>query len=144
MTRPPKYAALQQTVPTEPKIAESDRKVLARLVSRYGRKMITALAQEIPPPGRRGRPSRGLLPYYERMHLAHWFEDGIAERREAGSRTPVQDTEHELYNLLFDREQQRQDGHFERWRKSTKKKRLIGQRELRELRELRQRFGRAR
>jgi hypothetical protein len=64
------------------------------------------------------------------MDLAICFEDLVDQHRKAGSRNPIADAEHELFEFEFSKEKQRQSGLFQRWQKNIKKKRLRGQREL--------------
>jgi hypothetical protein len=64
------------------------------------------------------------------MHLADLFDEWAEEFRRTGSRTPIKEAEHALYEMIFDDEQKRQPDHFKRWQKTTKKKRLQGRRDL--------------
>ena len=75
-----------------------------------------------------GRPSRGLLPYYERMNLADWIEEQAEEHRKNGSRKPIMAAEIDLYELMFSGEERPPD--LLKFRKNLKKKRLQGRRDL--------------
>lgn len=127
MRRRPKYADVSPR--QEPLISERHRRLLARLVGMYGPDVIASEANKIEAP-RVGRRPRGNLPIFEDMALARWFEDVVGEYQEAGSRKPVFEAELDLYHISFDEVEQRKSGHFERWRKTTKKKRLRGRRML--------------
>jgi hypothetical protein len=109
-------------------LSDQDGKLFARLLRKYG--WDTLAANKNMPLRSPGRPKRGHLPLHEAMHFAQCFEGVIAERREAGSKKPVRDAEIEMYNVIFSDEERRQPGHFERWRRTVKNKRLWGQREL--------------
>ena len=99
--RGPKYD-FKQTQPAELRqtLSESDTKEVARLVHKYGRDFIAAAAQKVPLRGP-GRPSRGFLPYYERMALADEIEELAEEHRQAGSRKPYTDAEIDFYELEY-------------------------------------------
>jgi hypothetical protein len=101
---------------------------LARLVYRYGPDAVSAAVAKVPPKRPRGRPPRGNLPQYENAHLAQCIDELAEEFRQHKSRTPIGDAEHALYEMIFTKEQQREDGHFVRWQKNIKKKRLDGRR----------------
>jgi hypothetical protein len=118
-----------------PELSESDARTIARMIRKYGREVVIVAVGQIPPSGKRGRPSLGMLTYYEAMHLAQWFEEATDEYRSAGSRKPIRDAEIELYQMIVEEQQQRQSGYFERWRLNIKKKRLLGSHYLSELRE---------
>jgi hypothetical protein len=127
--RGPKYD-LKQTQPAQLSLSASDTKELTRLVRKYGRAVVATAAGTVllrAP----GRPSRGLLPYYERMHLAEWIEEQAEEHRQAGSRKPYTDAEIDLYDLQFSGEEESPD--FQKWRKTIKKRRQQGRRELHQL-----------
>jgi hypothetical protein len=126
--RGPKYD-LKQTQPAELRssLLASDAKELARLVRKYGREPIAAAAHEVPLRGR-GRPTRGLLPDYERMHLADWIEEQAEEHRLAGHRAPYKRAVNDLYDLLYGGG--RQDRDPEKFAKTIKKKYLQGRRDL--------------
>jgi hypothetical protein len=109
--------------------SDRDNKKLASLIRKYGRKRVADALTMIVPRSR-GRPPRGLLPYFERMHLADWIDTVAEECRQSDSKTPIKDAVHQLYDLIFDAEQQRIPGHFARWQKAIKTKRLLGRREL--------------
>jgi hypothetical protein len=135
----PKYRI--EIVKPWPDWPDSDERLLARmakgytrLVSRYGdeavaERMKVAIAP-LPPRRGRGRPPRGNLPVLENMHLADWIDENAEEFRRDGSRTPIKDAEHALYEMIFDDEQKRKPDHFQRWQKNIKKKRLQGRRDL--------------
>jgi hypothetical protein len=133
-------------------LSEQDREKLAqsltRLVSKYGRQFLSATIRHVDPhtnspreesisaPVKRekrsvGRPYMG-QPWRDRVWLASVLNDWAEENRQDGSRKPMFDAEYTLYEFSFDEKQRRQPGHFERWRKQIKKKRLRGKRELRE------------
>jgi hypothetical protein len=123
---------LRQTQPAElrPELSEPDLKELARLVRKYGSEPLAAAAKTIVPRSP-GRPSRGLLPCYERMHLTDWIEETAEEHRQAGSRKPYTDAEIDLYDLQFSGEAKPPD--FQKWRKTIKKRRLQGRRDWQQL-----------
>jgi hypothetical protein len=123
----------------KPELSQREARSLARLVHKYGVETVTEAAQRVRPKRKRGRP-RSNLPIYEARELARYFEDAIADHTEAGSRSPVKDAEFELYNILFEKEQKQQPGHFERWRKNIKKQRRRGQPYLVEEKELEERM----
>jgi hypothetical protein len=125
--RGPKYD-LKQTQPAglRSSLSASDTKELARLVRKYGREPIAAAALEVLLRGR-GRPSRGLLPYYEGMHLADWIEEQAEEHRLAGHRAPYKRAVNDLYELLHGGTQDRDP---EKFAKTIKKKYQQGRRNL--------------
>jgi hypothetical protein len=128
-----KYGPIEpRTEPKFPPLSSSDEKELARLVGKYSREAIAAALPNVAP-RKAGRPSRGLLPYYERMHEADWIEEQADEHRKAGSRKPYADAEIDLYEMLYDGEETRPD--FERWRRTLKKRRHRGRQELNEWRQ---------
>jgi hypothetical protein len=123
----PKYSKpITSTTPWLPR----DRNALVRLVHKFGKKAVIAAADQVSPKRGRGRPSRGDLPVLELIFLAQWFEEEEERQLQRGSKTPIKDAEHALYDLIFDPEQQRETGHFDRWQKQIKKKRLQGRRLL--------------
>jgi hypothetical protein len=115
--------------PPKGELSEPDRRELARLVGKYGRDIIRARANDVPLRGP-GRPAEGTGPLRKAVDLVFCFEDLVDQHRKAGSRKPIADAEHELFEFEFSKEQQRQPGLFQRWQKNIRKKRLRGQREL--------------
>jgi len=65
------------------------------------------------------------------MHQAEWIEERAEEHRQAGSRKPYTDAEIDLYDLQFSGEEKPPD--FQKWRKTIKKSRHRGRRELHQL-----------
>jgi hypothetical protein len=126
--RGPKYD-FKHTQPAElgSSLSASDTKELARLVRKYGRQAVAAAAQEVPLRGK-GRPSRGLLPYYEGMHVADWIEEQAEEHRLAGHRAPYKRAVNDLYELQYGGG--RQDRDPEKFAKTIKKKYQQGRRDL--------------
>jgi hypothetical protein len=114
-----------------PELSASDTKELARLVRKYGQEAVAAAVQKTPLRGP-GRPSRGLLPYYERMHLADWIEEAAEEHRLEGHRAPYKRAVNDLYELLYGGTQDRDP---EKFAKTTKKKYQQGRRDLQLLKE---------
>ena len=130
-------AGIKQTQSLSQSLSASDTKLLARLVAKYGSKVVADAAQvvadaaqKVPLRGR-GRPSRGSLPDYERMHIADWIEERAEEHRQAGSRKPYTDAEIDLYDLLYSGEEHRRD--LQKFRKTIKKTRQQGRRDWLEL-----------
>ena len=116
-----------QRAQARPGLSAADNKALGRLVRRYGREAVIAAAETISPRGP-GRPPRGHLPYHERMHLAQWIEEQAEEHRQKKSCKPYTEAEIDLYNLLYDGEEQPPD--LEKFRKTLKRKRIQGRVEL--------------
>jgi hypothetical protein len=106
----------------------ADTKELARLVGMYGRIIVIDAANQIVPRGP-GRPRSGDEPYYEQMHLADWLKDCAEEYRARGSRYPEHDAALELHELLFGSGAHVSD----KWLKTTKNKRLLGEESFRNL-----------
>ena len=131
LMRSPKYAR-KETQPAElgQELSASDRSALARLVRKYGRDAVVAAAQKVPLRGP-GRPSRGLLPYYERLHLTDWIETVADEHRRAGSKQPYKDAELDMYELQYAGQEELRDVH--KFRKTVKKARQQGRRDWQEL-----------
>lgn len=113
-------------LPERLELTASDIKELARLVRKYGRKGVAAAAGKVSLRGP-GRPSRGPLPYYERMHLADWIEEAREEHRLAGHRAPYKRAVNDLYELLYGSTRDRDP---EKFAKTTKKKYLQGRQDL--------------
>jgi hypothetical protein len=130
-----KYPGLKQLAESSPELSASDTRKLERLVRKYGRDAVaTAVGEiEVQEPRGPGRPSRGLLPYYEKMHLADWIEDRAEEHRRAGSVKPYTNAEIDLYEMLYSGGEERRD--LNKFRKTRKKARLQGRRDLQQLRE---------
>jgi hypothetical protein len=114
-------------------LAKQDLKELARLVRKYGRSRIIAVAKNVSP-SKLGRPTRGLLPYFEQIHLAQTIDEWAEEHRSRGSRKPITDAENELYEMSVEEELKKQPGHYVKWQKNIKKKRLEGRRQAQRLR----------
>ena len=94
---------VEEVVPPQvgPKLSAGDTKVLARLIRKYGGESVVAAAKVLPPGRAPGRPSRGLLPYYERMHLTEWLEERAEEYRQKGSTAPYKDAERYMYQMRY-------------------------------------------
>src|SRR4051794_29351479 len=78
--RPPPRRAKYADRAHEPPIAtdllsDRDAKSLATLVRKYGRAVVEDSVKNVGSPRGRGRPPRGQLPYFERIHLAQWFDE---------------------------------------------------------------------
>jgi hypothetical protein len=114
-------------------LSERDQRALARLVRKYGQDAVMQAVEKALPKRGRGRPSRGNLPFFEDAHLADWFNDCVEEHRQRGSRSPIKDAEHDLYEIMMPEEQRREPGRFVKWQKNIKKKRLQGRRNLAEI-----------
>lgn len=104
-----KYDFRVEEVPPQagPELSAGDRKVLARLIRKYGGDTVVAAAKVLPPGRGPGRPSRGLLPYYERMHLTEWIEEQAEEYRQKGSTAPYKDAEREMYQMRYGNDEPR-------------------------------------
>jgi hypothetical protein len=98
-----KYDFRVEEVPPQagPELSAGDRKVLARLIRKYGGEAVVAAATVLPPGRAPGRPSRGLLPYYERMHLTEWIEEQAEEYRQKGNTAPYKDAERDMYQMRY-------------------------------------------
>jgi hypothetical protein len=151
---PPRTDAVMAAEPEPPELSPADAKTLAFLVRKYGREKIALAAWSLVTRGP-GHPSRGLLPYYERMHEADWLEEVAEERRKAGSRKRYVDAATELYEMKFGTPQRDKDGKLRyltcyddhgnpvygkapkpaSFLSTIKKKRQRGRRELQEVRE---------
>src|SRR4051812_31409283 len=110
--------------------AEAHRQELARLIRKHGRGLVAAAVSHVVP-RESGRPSRGLQPIYELMHLTDWIEEAADEHRQAGSRKPYVDAELDVYEMQYDGEEKRPN--LQAFRKTCKKKRLEGRRHWLEL-----------
>ena len=107
-------------------------RLLARLVRKYGGKLVAAAAGEVEPRGP-GRPPRGDLAYFELIHLAEWIEDVAKQHRRNGSRKPYIDAGIDAYDLLYGKKGQRD---LDKFLKTMKRKRYEGRRALQEARKL--------
>lgn len=116
-------------------ISDPDWRQIARLIKKYGRHAVVAAVEECPMPNPKGRPSRGSLPAFECIHLAQSFESSVEYHREQGSKHPVRDAEIELFEISHETTAEKAGSAFESWRLTTKKKRLLGARLLKELRD---------
>jgi hypothetical protein len=131
----PKYDAeqirqlRQRDVADGPAWTETDLLELRRLVAKHGVDAVRRMATKMVP-GQPGRPSRGLLPLTERMHLAQWLEEAAAEHKANGVRDFAAAAIHDLFMLSVDEEEQRQSGRFEPFAKTTKRKWIEGRKEL--------------
>ena len=85
---------------SRPQLSAAETQALARLVRKYGIRTVIALAKVVPLRGP-GRPSRGLLPYYERMHLTEWIEEQAEEYRQKGNTAPYKDAERDMYQMRY-------------------------------------------
>jgi hypothetical protein len=127
-TRRPKYpdAEVKQV---KQELSEEDQKILARLVRKYGSDLVGKAVMTVATRGP-GRPRRGALPYYERMHLADWIEETAEEYKRDGSRKQYTDAYYELFVMTHKPEEVREPGRFTKFRQTTKKKHHQGRREL--------------
>jgi hypothetical protein len=119
-------------------LSSEDRKRLRTLLRKYGRDQIIQVAKKIDVSQGRGRPPRGDLPEYERIHFAQWIEEEAEERRQAGSKSPIKDALYGAFEMdvgELGKEERRNPGRFNRWLKTHKKKWQQGKRELEHLRE---------
>ncbi len=85
-----------------PEITITDQLLLAKLVAKYG---LDAVERALPK-RKRGRPSRGALPIYEKMHLAEWIDDCAEEYREAGYKAPLRQARIDAYHMETGSEQE--------------------------------------
>jgi hypothetical protein len=117
------YAAVE-AVPERRELSCGDAKKLATLVRKYGRNVVAEAAGTIHSrgPGRRADRRSPLNKY----HVAWLIDTWAKQARQAGSGTPIKDAVHLFYEVFVSEEEQRQAGHFQRWQKSIKKKRLQG------------------
>ncbi len=123
-----KYDFTQEGDPKAgPELSAGDTKALARLIRKYENKTVVAAAKVLPPGRGPGRPSRGLLPYYERMHLTEWIEERAEEHRQNGSTKPYIEAEIDLYEMFFGEETPRD---LQKFRRTIKKSRQQGRRDL--------------
>ena len=130
-----KYASIDGTAQkVAPTLTATETKFLARLNTKYGSYAVHAAVDNIGRAAPRGRPSKGLRPYYEGIHLANWFEEAVEEHRANGSRTPIRDAENELYELMNGDRKAGDNAIFEAWRRNIKNKRLKARRDLADLR----------
>ena len=111
---------------SRPQLSAAETRALARLVRKYGIETAIALAKVVPLRGP-GRPSRGLLPYYERMHRTEWIEEQAEEHRKRGSTKPYTDAEIDVYEMLFGDDKLRD---LDKFRKTSKKMRQQGRQDL--------------
>jgi hypothetical protein len=126
-TKPParkKYRKQEEEALSE--LSKAETQALARLVRKYGIRTIIASAKVVPLRGP-GRPSRGPLPYYERMHRSEWIEEQAEEHRKRGSTKPYTDAEVDLYEMLFGDDKLRD---IDKFRKTIKKMRHQGRQDL--------------
>lgn len=82
-------------------LSGSEAKALARLVRKHGREAIATAARDVPLPRRPGRPSRGDLPYYERMDLAEWIEEQAAEHERNHLSAPYKRAFNDVYEMMY-------------------------------------------
>jgi hypothetical protein len=101
--------AAADAAPDRTELSPGDAKKLAALVRQYGWDKIAKAARSIVTRAP-GRPSRGLLPYYERMHEVDWLEDVAEERHKAESHKPYTDAATELYEMKFGTPRRDKDG----------------------------------
>jgi hypothetical protein len=140
-----KYPALQEEDASAPKPSAAEILRLARLARKYGIEIVIATeprlvkkygpailiaAVEKAPLRGPGRPSRGLLPYYERMNLTEWIEEQAEEHRQNGSTKPYTDAEIDVFEMLGGNEKSRD---LQKFRKTIKKSRQQGRQDLIEL-----------
>ena len=141
----PKYAALQEHDESAPRLSAAETRRLARLVRKYGIETViateprlmkkygaaalTAAAEKVALRGP-GRPSRGLLPYYERVNLTQWIEERAEEHRLNKSAKPYTNAEIDVYEMLCGDEKSRD---LQKFRRTIKKSRQQGRQDLIEL-----------
>jgi hypothetical protein len=125
--------------PTEPALSAlspSDKKALARLVRKYGRKTIAAATRNV----RLRAPGRPIGPaFLERVHLAQWFEEVEEEYRAAGSRRPFTDAALDLFEMEFDEAEWKVPEKVEKFLATMKDKRKRARPDLTLARKLAQR-----
>ena len=116
--------------PECPPLKPLDVKELARQVRKFGRKTMAEAAKRSPLRGKPGKPPDPNYwnPDTDPENVARSIEMWAHEYRLAGSRTPYKDAEHELYELLHGRGEDGRD--VLKFRKTIKKLRLQGRREL--------------
>jgi hypothetical protein len=127
--RGPKYPLVEQPPSSAPEMTDTDAKDLARLVNTYGRDFVAEAAKTVRP-RRRGRPSRGDLPYYEIMHLADWLDETAGDHCKDGKPAPKKQALLDLFEMTINEDERRAPGRFARFAKTTKKKWLRGRRDL--------------
>ena len=138
---------LEPKLDQPPELCDEDAKRLRTLLRNYGRDQISQVALTIDVCPKRGRPPRGELPKYERIHFAQWIEEEAEERRKAGSKSPIKDAFYAAFEMDVDelkKEERRDPGHFNRWLKTHKKKWHQGNRNLEGLRERQKLYDRMR
>lgn len=133
---PPKYVIPPAN--SKPLFSAADTRLLTRLAKKYGCEVIAEAVmsdgmKKLMRRSRVGGRSRGERPLYEAMALAQWFEKVIEENKQAGSRKPTYDAYFEMWQLVFDPEQQRQRD-FDKWRKNIRKQRSRGNHLMRDFR----------
>lgn len=121
-------------------VSATDTKELARLVRKYGRGTIIAAAKEVPVRGP-GRPSRGDLPYFERLSFAQMLEDWNKEHQRQGSHKPMKDALLDLYEVMYDGKSVKHD--LQKFLKTQKRKLIPARRELQALRAALRRMDRS-
>jgi hypothetical protein len=100
-----------------------------RLVKKYGAAAVTAAAKEVRLRGP-GRPTRGLLPYYERMNSTEWIEERAEKHRQNKSTKPYTDAEIDVYEMRYGNENPHD---LQKFRRTIKKSRQQGRQDLIEL-----------
>lgn len=134
-----KYQIAEASNRDDVELSDGDKKIIARMIKRYGRDNVLAEVLASTGPRDAGRPPRGLLPLYEAIHLAQWYSDRINEFRENGSSNPERDAYREHYRLRNDifRELDMPEDvpdvegeQFKVWRKNVGKQLTLGRRAL--------------
>lgn len=115
----------------EPTWPESDLKSLRRLVQKYGSRAVSDAAGEVVPRSA-GRPSRGNLPFFERMHLVQWLEEAAAEHRTNGVRNFTAAAINDLFDLTADEADHKQSGRYERFEKTIRRSLIEGRKDIRQ------------
>jgi len=91
-------------------------------VKKYGREAVAKAVAIVPLPRGSGNPG-GRRTRDDDYDIAHCIHSWSEEHRASGSKKPVEDAIHDLYDLLIDQETQRQPGQYSRWRKTVLRKR---------------------
>ena len=97
MRRKPKYDQTPQA-PSVRELSKADQHKLAKLVEKYGIDTIVATAP-IVQKRNRGRPRRGVFPFYEAIHFADWIEEQAEKHRKAGCKAPVRQARIDAFQM---------------------------------------------
>jgi hypothetical protein len=122
-------------------LSPKDATRLRTLVRKYGANLIkkTVSTIDLNPP--RGRPP---LYFSDHRQFAEFINKKAEELRQAGSKSPIKDAYYATYELAFgklEEMERRHPGHFDRWLKSHKRQRRIGQRYRQDLEERLEHFS---